>query len=514
VTLGDGTIHAKRGENGMRDDRQELIDRESPEDLLEGKAVSRRGFLKIAGVAGVAVGAGAGLGGLIAACGAEETTTTTAGPTTTAAPATTTTAAPMTTTTAAAGAEVGREIKVGVISPLTGAIAVFAVADRWGIDMVKEFVGDEVVLGDGKLHKVSWLLRDTQSDDSRASQVTSDLILNDKADILSVGGSPTTAVPAAVMAETNGTPLLSSNCPWQAMVFGRYPDLKNPAECPDKWVFGSLFGIEQGTSALVQVLNKIPTNKVAGLFLGNTIDTQAWQTPGIGMEDSLKAAGYTVVNPGYFNLGTEDFSAMISEYKKAGCEINVGSNPGKDFPNFWTQCAQQGYNPKACNEMIGLGAYEDQLAMGDSAFGIIQIFTWHKSWPYKDSITGMTNAQVADKYEKDLGKPWDQFITGYMRNGWVLDVLKRTKDLDSKDSIREAVAATKLELITGPMDLTIPVDPAGLRVTPNIWKQPISLGQLQKGTTWPVEGPMVAAVDAPGVTDADLTQPFTIKWGA
>ena len=55
-----------------------------------------------------------------------------------------------------------------------------------------------MVLGDGKSHKVSWLLRDTQSDDNRTSQVTSDLILNDKADILIVGGSPTTAVPAAV----------------------------------------------------------------------------------------------------------------------------------------------------------------------------------------------------------------------------------------------------------------------------------------------------------------------------
>ena len=514
VTLDEVPVHAKWGENIMRDDRQEPSASESPEGLPKGKSVSRREFLKIAGVAGAAVGAGAGLGGLIAACGGTaETTTTTAGPTTTAAPATTTTAAPATTTTSA-GPEAGREIKVGVVSPLTGPIAIFAIADKWGIDLVKEFLGDEMVLGDGKLHKVSWLLRDTQSDDSRASQVTADLILNDKVDILSVGGSPTTAVPAAVQAETNGTPILCSNCPWGAIVFGRYPDLKNPADCPDKWVFGSLFGVEQATRALVGVLDQIPTNKVAGLFLGNTLDTQAWQTPGIGFEDTLKAAGYTVVNPGYFNLGTEDFTAMISEYKKAGCEINVGSNPGKDFPNFWTQCAQQGYKPKACNEMIGLGAYSDQLAMGNAAFGIIQIFTWHKSWPYNDFISGMTNVQLADRYEKDLNQPWDQFITGYMRCGWVVDVLKRTKDLDNKESVLEAIKATKLELITGPIDLTIPVDPTGLRVTPNIWKQPISLGQLQKGTTWAVEAPMVAAVDAPGVTAADLVKPFTIEWGA
>ena len=53
-------------------------------DKLTKKTVSRRDFLKVAGVAGAAVGAGAGLGGLLAACGTTATTTTTtAGATTT-----------------------------------------------------------------------------------------------------------------------------------------------------------------------------------------------------------------------------------------------------------------------------------------------------------------------------------------------------------------------------------------------------------------------------------------------
>jgi len=478
------------------------------DDLLGRKPVSRREFLKLAGVAGAAVGVGAGLGGLVAACGGAEETTTTAGPTTTAAASTTTTAASTTTVTAAP--EMGREIKVGVISPLTGIIAVFAVADRWGIDMVKEFVGDELVLGDGKLHKVSWLLRDTQSDDNRASQVTSDLILNEKADLLIVGGAPTTAVPAAVQAETLGCPLLGTNCPWQAWVFGRGLTL----ETREKWVFGTLFGIEQGTAAMIQVLDKIPTNKKAGLFLGNTIDTDAWLAPEIGMDSMLQKAGYEYILPSKFNLGTEDFSDLISAYKKFGCEINCGSNPGKDFPNFWTQCAQQGYKPKACVEMIGLSATEDQIAMGKSAFGIIQIFTWHADWPYVDPITGMNCRELADRYEADLGKPWDQFITGYMRSGWALDVLKRTKDLDDKESILEAIRTAKMDTILGPVDFTQTPDPAGQLITPNIYKSAVALGQHRKGTKWPVETPMVAVVDAPGVTEADLVQPVVIDWGA
>ncbi len=43
-------------------------------------SVSRREFLKIAGVAGAAVGAAGGLGGLLAACGGTEESTTTTRP--------------------------------------------------------------------------------------------------------------------------------------------------------------------------------------------------------------------------------------------------------------------------------------------------------------------------------------------------------------------------------------------------------------------------------------------------
>ena len=82
----------------------------------ESKSLSRREFLKIAGIAGATIGVGAGLGGLVAACGEEETTTTTAAAvTTTAAAATTTTAAASSTTVTTAA--VGRDLKVGIRHP-------------------------------------------------------------------------------------------------------------------------------------------------------------------------------------------------------------------------------------------------------------------------------------------------------------------------------------------------------------------------------------------------------------
>ena len=136
----------------------------------------------MAGVAGAAIGVSAGIGGLVAACGEEETaTTTTASPTTTSESNTASTAAASTTTVSTA-AEMGREVKIGVVTPQTGPLAVFGIADIWSAELAKKTIGDGLVLGDGKMHPVSIIFRDTQSDSNRAAQVAGDMISNDKVD--------------------------------------------------------------------------------------------------------------------------------------------------------------------------------------------------------------------------------------------------------------------------------------------------------------------------------------------
>ena len=117
-----------------RDDFAQCTNGEEGQKATGEKAsVSRRDFLKLAAVSGATVGIGAGLGGLIAACGEAETTTTSAtgGSATTATTSGVTTTAGETTTSASAGTETGREIKVGIPSPYTGPYALFGIADKY-----------------------------------------------------------------------------------------------------------------------------------------------------------------------------------------------------------------------------------------------------------------------------------------------------------------------------------------------------------------------------------------------
>lgn len=175
--------------------------------------ISRREFLKRAGIAGAALGATGGLGGLLAACGNGETTTTTgaAETTTTAAGAsTTTTAAAETTTSASAGAEAGRALKIGFVSPLTGKLANFGIPDKYCVDRWNEYAKDGIVCGDKKNHPIQIIVQDSQSSTDRAFQVAGDLINNDGIDMMMVASTPDTTVPVADQSEAYGVACFSA----------------------------------------------------------------------------------------------------------------------------------------------------------------------------------------------------------------------------------------------------------------------------------------------------------------
>ena len=120
------------------------------------------------------MGIGGGLGGLLAACGEEESTTTSAAgeTTTTAAGETTTTAAAETTTTAAGGRRAGHAAQSGHRGPDDGTPGRVRCSDQVPDQKVRDVTGGKIVTKDGKERALEWIEYDNQSDSNRAAQVT------------------------------------------------------------------------------------------------------------------------------------------------------------------------------------------------------------------------------------------------------------------------------------------------------------------------------------------------------
>jgi branched-chain amino acid transport system substrate-binding protein len=469
------------------------------------RTVSRREFLKIAGVAGATIGVGAGMGGLLAACGGDEETTTT----TTAAPGTTTTAAPGTTTTTAAGVEMGREIKIGFVTPLTGALSLFGVPDKYCVDRAVEAIGDGVIAGDGLKHPVQILTRDSQSDGGRAAQVAGDLIQNDGVDIMTAASTPDTVNPVADQAEALGTPCITNDCPWQPYVAGR---AAGDFSATFKWTYHTFWGLEDVQACFLDMWSQVETNKVVAAMYPNDADGIPWQA---GWAPVWEPNGFTTIDPGLYQNFTEDFTSQISQFKGAGAEIGMGVFLPPDFTNFWKQAAQQGWTPKVgsyAKALLFPGALE---ALGPVGNGLTTEVWWTPAHPFTSALLGETAQQFADEYTARGNGQWTQPLLHFIVFEMAVDTLQRTTSVDDKEAMVAAITSTKLETIGGLIDFTAPVEPAGppwtagpRHVHPNVYKTPLVGGQWRTGTQYPFELTICSNAAGAMIPVQDKVQPL------
>src|SRR6185295_8406519 len=114
----------------------------------------------------------------------------------------------------------GRTLKIGYVSPQTGPLAGFGETDSFVLAGIRKTVSSVTVKG-GRSYPVEIIVRDSQSDPNRAAEVASRLILSDKIDLMLVASTPETTNPVSDQCEVNGTPCVSTMCPWQPWFFAR-----------------------------------------------------------------------------------------------------------------------------------------------------------------------------------------------------------------------------------------------------------------------------------------------------
>jgi branched-chain amino acid transport system substrate-binding protein len=472
---------------------------------MEDKHVSRRDFLKIAGVTGATIGLGAGLGGVLAACGgSEETTTSVTAQATTTTGAVTSTTAAESTTTVSAGPETGRDIILGLVSPSTGPLALFAKADDWWVDFAMKAVPDGIIGGDGKKHMIVIKRADSQSDTNRASQVAGDLFNNEKVDLMMASGSPDTANPVADQCEASGCPSIANFVPWQPFYFGR----GGTPDKPFKWTYAHALGLEQIVANFIAMWDQVPTNKKVGFLFANDADGQAWTDPAQGLPPAVTAAGYEFFQPDLYPVGLEDYTKYIADFKKNGCEICCGTIITPDFTNFWKQSVQQGYNPKVLTIGKALLFPQSLEATGSIAYNTTVECVWHPSWPFKDSITGKSCQELADDYTAKTGDQWTAPIGQYGKFEWAVDVFKRVTNPDDKDEIVKMISTTKLDTCLGPMDFTAPVQLGTRHPVPNVSTPPVGGAQWVKGQKYPFEPVTVSNALSTELPTAAKVQPM------
>ena len=191
-----------------------------------------------------------------------------------------------------------------------------------------------------------------------------------------VTSTPETVNPVADACEAAGVPCLSTVVPWEAWYFGR----------------GAKPGERRRSST---------RTTSASASRSSTPRTPLWTAGGdqqegrrhvaqrrrrqrdpAGLGPLLKKAGYTIVDPGAYEDGTNDYSSQIAEFKKARrARSSTRSRSRRTSPRSGSRPAQQGYRPKIA-QIAKTGLFPSQVeALGPLGVNLASAAYWHPDVP-------------------------------------------------------------------------------------------------------------------------------------
>ncbi len=381
----------------------------------------------------------------------------------------------------------GRAIKIGLVTPTTGPLAIFAEPDAFVLAEFKKAIGTGIKIGN-QTHAVEVIVKDSQSNPNRAAEVANELILSNKIDLMVVAHTPDTVNPVADQCEINEVPCISTDAPWQPYFFGRKGD---PAK-GFKWTYHFFWGAEALISTFINLYDDLATNRIVGALWPNDSDGNAFSDPQRGMPPVLTKRGYKVVNTGSFDPFAENFTSQITAFKSQGVEIVTSVLPPPTFANFWTQAAQQGFKPKIVTPGKSAEFPAAVKALGQLGKNIGIEVWWSPYHPFSSHLTGQSFAELAAAYSATTKKTWTMPL-GFKHALFEVaaDVLKRSKALEP-EALRQSVVETSYESIVGQVQWKNgPV--------PNISTTLLVGGQWQEATGGELELKIVNNKDAPEI---------------
>lgn len=429
---------------------------------------SRRGLLK----AGLGLGAAAVASPVLAACGGVKGS--------------------------GSGSSKADTLKIGFVSPRTGPAAAFGEPDPYVLSLAREAFAGGLTIG-GKKYAVQIIDKDGQSNPQRGAQVANDLINNDGIDLMLTTSTPETVNPVSDACEAAGVPCISTVVPWEAWYFGR--GAKPTDKKKFKFVYHFFLGVEQFATAYTTLWPQVSTNKKVGVMWPNDADGNAIRA---SLGPLLKKAGYTIVDPGAYSDGTNDFSSQIALFKKENCEIFNTFPIPPDFATFWQQAAQQGYQPKIV-QVAKTGLFPSQVeSLGKIGVGLASAAYWTPTFPYSSSLAEVTSKELSENYTAKTGKQWNQQLGATMS---LFDAgaaaLKAASDPHDKQGLADAIGTLSVDTPMG--NLNWGKGPNG-----NVVATPIMGGQWveAKSGKFPLDFVICENANDPKVPVAAKLQPF------
>jgi branched-chain amino acid transport system substrate-binding protein len=433
----------RRWPRGAKYEGEEMSPDEAAVKPSQERSIARRSVLRGLGAGAVATGAG----GILAACSSGNKGST------------------------AASAQA--TINIGYIAPFTGAISGFASGDNFVIGTIRSTpaYAKGFKVG-GKTYKVNIIVKDTQSDPNRASQLARNLILNNNVDMLLTSSTPETVNPVAVVAQTEGVPCAATNDPWESWYAGLGG---NPANPTTTFQYCTLFffGLKELNDCFVAMWNRLPVgdNKNVAEMWPNDADGNAFRAV---LPTLMKLSGYHAVDGGAYPDGTTNYAAMINTFKQANCDYFSNCPLPPDFNIFWKQANQMGWKPRLATVAKVLLFPADTVPLGPLVNNIATDSWWGPYLQTRSSLDPkLTATNLKDNFQAQTGKQWVQSMGGtYSLFEVAHQAFSKVSDPHDRQEVARALHAVNYEGMAGQLNFSGGPAP-GVSITPLVgvqWK--------------------------------------------
>lgn len=278
-------------------------------------------------------------------------------------------------------------VKVGVLSPLSGAWTVYGRAHKRGFELAAQ----EINANDGiNGRNIEVTVEDTKTDPKTVTEKTQKVIRQDNVDIIAGTFSSASRNAAAPVATQEDTPLLYPT-------FYEGQDQENfPGTCNDlSFMFGPVPSQQAGP--WMERMTSEHGNKF--YMIGSDY---VWpQVTNRRVKSSLESLGGEVVGEEYIPLGTSDFGSPLSRISNSDADIVFGTLTGTDTIAF----AKQFYNRGLQNEYTYWTVDDEEFATDGK--GPQASEGTYVSFDYFHTIENEMNStfvqKVKDKYGSDAG---------------------------------------------------------------------------------------------------------------
>ncbi|MFY9694622.1 MAG: ABC transporter substrate-binding protein [Xanthobacteraceae bacterium] len=356
-------------------------------------------------------------------------------------------------------------VKVGLIMPMTGAVAA---AGREAVDGAKLYIaqhGDTVA---GK--KIELIVRDDASVPDNAKRLAQELIVNDKVNFFGAGFTPSAMsmaplvtqakVPSVIM--ISGTSVVTDRTPYYvraSFTLGQQSGIMAD------------YAIQNGSKKAVMILSDWAPGAEAG-----KVFEQNFIKGGGQVLDTLKVP-----------LANPDFSPFLQKAHDLAPDTLFVFVPAGQAGTFAKQFAERGMD-KSGIKLVGPGDIVDDDDLPNSGTTLNGVLT---AGFYSAAHPSALNKQYVAAYQKATGHRAN-FISvgGYDGMHLIYAALQKTNGKSDADAVVNAMKGMKWESPRGPVS----IDPDTREIVQNVYIRKV---EMVNGEPWAIEFKTFPAVKDP-----------------